>query len=83
MAIRSKAQLNNTEKLAYPRDTLKDSPARHVVEGLSQDADYYEEAIGYPQRHYDRPRLIHQVHVCNLRGPAHEGWQQPRAMLPA
>ena len=63
VAIHSKAQLKDAKKLAYLRDALKDGPARHVVEGLSQDAGYYKEAIGSLQEHYDRPRLIHQEHV--------------------
>ena len=53
MAIHSKAQLKDAEKLAYFRDALRDGPARNVVEGLSQDADYYKEAIGCLRRHYD------------------------------
>ena len=55
MTIYSKAQLNDAEKLAYLRDVLKDSPVRYmyVVEGLAQDADYYKEAIGCLQKHYD------------------------------
>ena len=50
----------------YLRDVLKDSPARHVVEGLSQDMNYYKEAIGCLPRRYGRPRLIHQAHVCAI-----------------
>ena len=46
LAIHSKIQLEVAEKLAYLRDALKDGPAGHVIEGLSQDADYYMEAIG-------------------------------------
>ena len=46
VAIHSKAQLNDAEKLAYRRDVLKDGPARYIVEGLTQDASYYKEAIG-------------------------------------
>ena len=42
MAIHSKAQLDDTEKLAYLRDVLKDGPARHVIECLTHDAEYYK-----------------------------------------
>ena len=63
MLIHINAQLNYAEKLAYLRDALKDSPARHVVEGLAQDADYYKEAIGCLQRWNDQLRLIYQAHV--------------------
>ena len=63
VAIHSKTQLKDAENLAYRRDALKDGPTRNVVEGLSQDADYYKEAIRCLQRCYDRPHLIHQEHV--------------------
>ena len=53
MAIHSKAQLNDTEKLVYLRDALKGGPAKHVIEGLVQDAEYYEEAIGWLQICYN------------------------------
>ena len=39
---------------------------RHIVEGLSQDTDYYKEAIGCLKGRYDRLCLIHQVHVCAI-----------------
>ena len=42
MAIHIKAQLNDAEKLAYLKDAIKNCPARHVIEGLLQDADYYK-----------------------------------------
>ena len=63
VAAHSKTQLNDTKKLAYLKDALKDKPARQVIEGLMQDEKYYKEAIGCLQRHYDRPHLIHQAHV--------------------
>ena len=66
MAINSKAQLNDAEKLAYLRDVLKDGPARHVAEGLSKDTDYYKEAIGCFQRHYGHLQLIHQPHFSEI-----------------
>ena len=55
--------MEDAKKVAYLRDVLKDCPARHVVEGLTQDTDYYKEAIGCLQRQYDRPHLIHQAQV--------------------
>ena len=61
--IHSKGQLKDAEKLAYLRDAPKDGPARHTVEGLSQDVNYYKEAIGCFQKCFHWPRLIHQVHV--------------------
>ena len=45
VAIHSKALLEDTEKLAYLRVSLKDGPARHVIESLTHDAECYQEAI--------------------------------------
>ena len=44
-AIYNKPQLTDSEKLKYLKDALKDSPAHHVVSGLTQTADSYEEAV--------------------------------------
>ena len=44
----------------------KTVPAKHVVECLSQDVDYYKEANGCLQRCYDYPCLIHPAHVCAI-----------------
>lgn len=63
IAIHSKEQLTDAEKLAYLKDSLKDGPARHAIEGLAQTAENYEEAITCLRKRYDRPRLIHQAHV--------------------
>ena len=63
VAIHRKAQLKDAEKLVYLRDALKDGLARHVVEGLSQDENYYKETISCLQNHYVQPRLIYQEHV--------------------
>ena len=46
MCIQSKTQLTNMKKLASLRHALKDRPASQALEGLSQSADQYEEAIG-------------------------------------
>ena len=63
MVIHSKAQLDDTEKLAYLRHALKDGPARHVIESLTHDAECYKEAIDCFRRRYDQPYVIHQVHM--------------------
>ena len=70
MAIHSKSQTNVAEKLAYLKDVLKDGPARHVIEGLAQDAEYYKEAIECLQRYYDQPCLIQQVHIHAIYDPS-------------
>ena len=56
--------MNYTKNLAYVRDALKNGPARHVIEGLAQEAESYKEAIGFLQRPYDQQYLIHQAHIC-------------------
>ena len=64
IAIHSKVQLTNAEKLAYLKHSLKDGPAGQVIEGLTQTSGNYFETIACLQNRYDRPRLIHQAHVC-------------------
>ena len=44
--IHSTTQLPNAAKLAYPRHAVKGGPTNQVIEGLSQSADQYEQAIG-------------------------------------
>ena len=61
--IHSKKGVGDAEKLTYLRQAIDDGPARHVIEGLSQTAKNYGEAIKCLQERYDRPRLIHQAHV--------------------
>ena len=61
--VDSKDKLQDVEKLAYLKDAVKDSLARHVIEGLSQTAESYAEAIGCLRERYDRLWLIHQAHV--------------------
>ena len=63
LAIQSKPQLDDSEKLAYLRDALKDGPVRHAIESLIQDAECYKQAIDCLQKHYDQPRMIHQAHT--------------------
>ena len=62
MAIHSKVQLDNTEKLAYLRDVLKDGPAGHVIESLTHNAECYKEAIDCLRKRYDQPHVIHRAH---------------------
>ena len=63
IAIRSKEQLTDAEKLAYLKNSLKDGQARHVIEGLALTSENYLEAIACLQNRYNCPRLIHQAHV--------------------
>ena len=63
VSIHSRTQLTDAEKLAYLRHSLKDGPARHVIEGLSGSGTEYEEAIKCLQKRFDKPRLLHLAHV--------------------
>ena len=63
MSIHLRTNLTDPEKLAYLRQSLKDGPARHVIERLSGSGYDYAEAIESLQKHHDKPRLLHQVHV--------------------
>ena len=63
VSIHSKPQHPNAEKLAYLRHALKGGTANQVIEGMSQSADQYEEAIGCLRKRYDIPRLTHCEHT--------------------
>ena len=65
--VHTKTQLSDSDKLTYLSDTLKDSPARYVVSGLTQMAENYVEATKYLQERYDRPGILHQVHVRKIQ----------------
>ena len=55
--------LTDPEKLAYLRQSLKNGPVRHVIEGLSGSGNDYAEAVECLQKRYDKPRLLDQAHV--------------------
>ena len=65
IAIHERSSLSDTEKLVYLRHSLKDGAAK-VIEGLSRSGDQYAEAITCLKSCYDRPRLIHQIHVKKI-----------------
>ena len=66
VTVHNKDHLQDVEKLAYLRDAVKGGHARHVIEGLSKTAGRYTEAVECLKERYDRPRLIHQAHVCAI-----------------
>ena len=66
--MHSQDNLQDSEKLAYFKDAVKDSPAKHVIEGLLQMTGSYAEIIGCIRERYDRPQLIHQAHVHTIVG---------------
>ena len=65
-AVHDKPHLEDIDKLTYLRDALKNGPARNVVQGLTQTAESYQEAVRCLKERYDRPRLIHREHVRNI-----------------
>ena len=50
----------------YLQHSLKGGSARNVIESLSCSGEYYAKAVECLQSRYDRPRLIHQTHVCTI-----------------
>ena len=54
-AVHDKPHLGEIDKLTYLRDALKDGPARNVIQGLTQSAESYQEAIRCLQDRYNRP----------------------------
>ena len=63
VSIHSRTQLPDVEKLACMRHSLKDGPARHVIEGLTSSGSAHKEAIKCLQKSYGKPRLMHLSHV--------------------
>ena len=66
VAVHSKTQMDDTEKLVYLRDALKDGPARHSMESLTHDSECYKEAIDCLQKCYDQPHIIRWAHTHTI-----------------
>lgn len=66
VAVHSRSNLSDSEKLVYLRHSVKDGLAKSVIEGLSRSGDHYAEAVECLKARYDRPRLIHQAHVKKI-----------------
>ena len=64
--IHCKTGLNNTEKLMYLQDALKDGPARFVIQGLTRTSESYQEAIKCLKERYDRPRFVQEEHIRSI-----------------
>ena len=69
-AIHLKEQLTEAKKLVYLKDSLKDGPAGHVIEGLAQTSGNYmcTETIRPPSTHTSSSRL----RSCRSSSPM--GW---------
>ena len=50
----------------YLQNAIKDKTAKGLIAGLTKSRDYYDEAVKCLQERYDRPRQIHQTHVCRI-----------------
>ena len=48
------------------KDALKDRRAEHVIQGLAQTADTYDDAIECLLNQYDWPCPIHWDHICAI-----------------
>lgn len=66
ISVREHSDISDLEKLVYLQHALKDGPAKHVIEGFSCSGEHYPEAVECLRACYDRPRLIHQTHVCMI-----------------
>ena len=65
IAIHSKEQLTVAEKLVFLMDSLKEGPARHVIEGLTQTSENY----------------LKQSHVYKNDMTAHSSFNKLMSML--
>ena len=66
VAVDTRADMSDAEKLVYLRHSVKDGSARQVIEGLTRTGDNYGEAVECLKTRYDRPRIIHQTHVRKI-----------------
>ena len=66
ISVHDRSNLTNTEKLVYLQNSLKGGTARHTIEGLTKSGEHYDEAIECLKTRYDRPRIIHQIHVKRI-----------------
>ena len=63
IAVHGRSNLSNAEKLTYLRHSVKDGAAKTSTEGLLRSGEQYDEALQCLKDCYNRPKLIHQVHV--------------------
>ena len=66
VAIHGCTTQSNTEKMAYLKNAIKDSPVKATIDGLSQSGDNYQEAVDTLKARYDHPCLVHQAHVRSI-----------------
>ena len=66
VAVHTRSNFTDSEKLAYLRHAVKAGTAKSVIEGLFRSREHYTEAIACLKSRYDKPRLIHQAHVRKI-----------------
>ena len=64
ISVHDRPSLSDAEKLVYLRSALKDGTAKGMIEGLFHSGEEYAEAVSTLKTRYDRPRLLHQTHIC-------------------
>ena len=62
--VHDRSNLSDSEKCIYLQHSLKNSPAKKIIESLSRSGEYYAEAVECLKSRYDCPRLIHETLVC-------------------
>ena len=65
-SVDSRKHLSKAEKLVYLQHAVKNGSAISVIQGLSQSGEQYTEAVECLRSRYDRPRLVHQMHVRKI-----------------
>ena len=50
----------------YLQNAIKDKTAKSLIAGLTKSSEHYNKAIKCLQERYNRPRQIHQTHVCRI-----------------
>ena len=63
ISVHNHTTLPDSKKLVYLQQSLRDGPAKHSMEGLSQSGECYSEAIDGLKSRYDCSGLIYQTHV--------------------
>ena len=70
-AIHSNTSLDNSSKLTYLREAIKDSKVTHLLHRATSSATQYEDLVRLLIDRYDQKRLIHQNHSLALVNCAH------------
>ena len=80
VSVHDRSTIPKEEKLMYLQNAIKDKTAKSLIAGLMRLSEHYDEAIKCLQERYNRPRQIHQTHVCH-QGRTQDLIQGPRPLL--